>query len=130
MWDNIISWFGEMSERRKVIKSFNQASRNAFISGVSQTLLEAKITMGETAYQHSFSKFLTSGFSIKALSGRPLTNTEMESIGNIVIQNPEFVRRLVSLGWDTLYVYSSNGSRGLKWKLIEQIIQLPSGENP
>lgn len=128
MWENIISWFGEMSERRKVIKSFNQASKNAFISGVSQTLLEAKITMGETAYQHTFSKFLTSGFSIKALSGRPLSKSEMESIGNIVIQNPEFVRRLVTLGWDTLYVYSENGSKGLKWKLLEKIVELPSGQ--
>ena len=124
MWENIISWFGELSERRKVIKSFNQASKNAFINGSANTLLEAKITMGETEYKHTFSKFLASGFTIKALSGRELTRFEMENIGKIVMENPEFLRRLIALGWDTLYVYSANGTKGLKWKLFQETLIL------
>ncbi len=120
MWNKIIDvveWFGEMGERRRVVKSFNNASKRSFISGKAPTMLEAKITMGESEYAHAFSKFLTSGFRIKALAGRQLTNYEMTEIGKVIIDNKNFVRQLISLGWDTLYVYSDNGTNGLKWSL-------------
>jgi len=45
MWNRIIDiveWFGEINERRAVVKDFNNAAKKAFISGDAPTLLNAK----------------------------------------------------------------------------------------
>jgi hypothetical protein len=41
----------------------------------------------------------------------------MAELGAIVLANEVLVRRLISLGWDTLEVHDSQGSFGLKWAL-------------
>ena len=112
MWHKIIQifdWFGEMSERNRLIRDFNLAAKNAFIGGIAPTLLEAKITRGDSNYRHTFSKFLGGGFRIKALSGRPLRRDEMTEIGRVILDNKELVRKLVALGWDTLEVHDNSG---------------------
>lgn len=120
MWYKIIEiqeWFGEMAERYRLIKDFNRAAKNAFISGNAPTLLEAKITSGDSAYRHNFSKWMGGGFRIKALSGRPLPKHELIEIGRVVLDNEELTRRMISLGWDTLEVHSNEGYNGAKWAL-------------
>lgn len=120
MWYKIMvikEWFGEMSERYKLVRDFNKAAKYAFISGAAPTLLEAKITGGDSAFKHEFSKWLGSGFRIKAMSGRPLQNIELKEIGSVVLDNEELIRKLISLGWDTLEVHSNQGYNGLKWPL-------------
>jgi len=113
----IIDWFGEMTERYKLIRDFNKAGKNAFIAGIAPTLLEAKITNGDSSYRHQFSKFLGGGYRIKALSGRPLNREEMIEIGKIILENKELVRKLIALGWDTLEVHDNSGFNGCKWPL-------------
>ncbi len=120
MWYKIMvikEWFGEMSERYKLVRDFNKAAKYAFISGVAPTLLEAKITGGDSAFKHEFSKWLGSGFRIKAMSGKPLHNIELKEIGSVVLDNEELIRQLITLGWDTLEVHSNQGFNGLKWPL-------------
>jgi len=113
----IVEWFGDLTERYRLIKDFNRAAKMSFISGIAPTLLEAKITMGESAYRHEFSKWLAGGFRIKALAGRPLSKSELIELGRVVLDNKELVRKLVSLGWDTLEVHSNEGYNGAKWAL-------------
>lgn len=117
MWNRIIEWFGDFKERRKLINEFNTLSRRAFVNGEAETLLHASITKGNFNYKHSFSKFLAAGFRIKALSGRELLKSEMNFIGNIIIENEILVRKLISLGWDTLEVHDNIGKTGLQWQL-------------
>jgi hypothetical protein len=120
MWYKIMvikEWFGEMSERYKLVRDFNKAAKYAFISGVAPTLLQAKITGGDSAFKHEFSKWLGSGFRIKAMSGKPLHNIELKEIGSVVLDNEELIRKLITLGWDTLEVHSNQGFNGLKWPL-------------
>ncbi|WNH09899.1 hypothetical protein [Thalassobellus suaedae] len=120
MWHNIIeitNWFGELAERYRLIKDFNRAAKHSFIGGVAPTLLEAKITRGESLYRHAFSKWMSGGFRIKALSGKPLQKSELVEIGSVVLDNEELTRKLISLGWDTLEVHSNHGFQGLKWAL-------------
>lgn len=122
MWHRIMviaDWFGEMVERHQLVRDFNKAAKNSFIVGDAPTLLESKITRGESAYRHAFSKWLYSGFRIKALSGRALTKSELIEIGKVVLDNDVLTRKLVSLGWDTLEVHSNEGYTGLKWSLKE-----------
>ncbi|HEY9169196.1 MAG TPA: hypothetical protein VIN72_06890 [Lutibacter sp.] len=120
MWYKIIEireWFGEMAERYRLVKDFNRAAKNAFISGNAPTLLEAKITRGDSSYRHNFSKWMGGGFRIKALSGRPLPKHELIEIGRVVLDNEELTRRMISLGWDTLEVHANEGYLGAKWAL-------------
>jgi hypothetical protein len=122
MWYKIVQiadWFGEMSERYKLIRDFNKAAKDSFISGQAGTLLEAKITWGESSYRHAFSKFMGGGFRIKALSGRPMAKHELIEVGKVIIDNEPLVRKLVSLGWDTLEVHDNHGVSGCKWALKE-----------
>ena len=120
MWYKIVQiadWFGEMSERYNLVRDFNKAAKNSFINGQAATLLEAKITRGESSYKHAFSKFMGGGFRIKALSGRPMVKHELIEIGKVVVDNELLVRKLVSLGWDTLEVHDNHGMNGCKWAL-------------
>lgn len=120
MWHRIMvvaEWFGEMAERYRLVRDFNKAAKNSFVAGVSPTLLEAKITKGDAAYRHAFSKWMSAGFRIKALSGRPLEKTELIEIGRVVLDNEELTRKLISLGWDTLEVHANEGYKGVKWAL-------------
>jgi hypothetical protein len=120
MWYRLIlirEWFGEMADRYRLIRDFNRESRQAFIGGEVPTLLEARITKGDSAYRHEFSKFLGGGFRIKALTGTPLSRVEIEELGMVVLENEELVRTLISLGWDTLEIHDSQGLYGLKWAL-------------
>ncbi len=122
MWYRIMlikEWFGELTERHKLIRDFNKAGKNAFIVGEAPTLLEAKITKGDSTYRHHFSRFMGGGFRIKALSGKSLSRGEMQEIGTVVLGNQELVRRLISLGWDTLEVHDNAGYNGLKWQLMK-----------
>ena len=122
MWYKIMEiteWFGEMAERYWLIKNFNRAAKFSFIQGVAPTLLEAKITRGESTYRHAFSKWMAGGFRIKALSGRALDKSELNEIGRVVLDNEELTRKMISLGWDTLEVHSNKGFNGIKWALKE-----------
>jgi len=122
MWgkvDFIINWFNDFSERRRLVRNFNRSAKGAFVSGIAPTLLETSISRGESAYRHSFSKLFGGGFRIKALSGRPLNRQEMKQIGDVVLANEELVRKLISLGWDTLEVHDNAGYNGLKWELYK-----------
>lgn len=120
MWYKIMEvkeWFGEMTERYRLVKDFNRAAKNAFIAGIAPTLLEAKITKGDSSYKHAFSKWLGGGFRIKALSGRSLEKSELIEIGRVVLDNEELTRKMISLGWDTLEVHANQGYNGAKWAL-------------
>ena len=122
MWgitDKIIDWFSDFSERRKLVRTFNLSAKDAFIIGVAPTLLESSISRGESSYRHAFSKFMSGGFRIKALSGKALNRQEMRQIGDAVLGNEELVRKLISLGWDTLEVHDNAGYNGLRWKLYD-----------
>jgi hypothetical protein len=115
----ITDWFNDFNERRRLVRNFNLAAREAYISGIAPTLLESSISIGESAYRHAFSKFLSGGFRIKALSGRALTRSEMIGLSEVVLDNQELVRKLISLGWDTLEVHDNAGYNGIKWKLTD-----------
>lgn len=122
MWERIIQvveWFGDVKERVGLVRNFNHSAKAAFITGVAPTLLKVSVSKGNSNYRHAFSKFLASGFRIKALSGRSLSRAEMIDIGKIILANETMVRKLISLGWDTLEVHDNAGYNGLQWKLTD-----------
>lgn len=120
MWYKIMEvkeWFGEVAERYRLVKDFNNAAKQSFIGEIAPALLEAKITKGDPSYKHAFSKWRGGGFRIKALSGRVLEKGELIEIGKVVLDNEILTRKMISLGWDTLEVHANQGYNGAKWAL-------------
>ncbi|MDL2320109.1 hypothetical protein LJC45_03140 [Alistipes sp. OttesenSCG-928-B03] len=118
IWNRIIGWFRDLSERDKLIRDFNNSARTSFVGLSVSTLLEARTSKGDASYKHEFSKFaFMSGFRIKAGAGRPLTREEMLYIGRVILNNPQLVRRLYILGWDTLEIEDMAGRKGVKWAI-------------
>ena len=121
-WNNIITWFKDRSERAKLIRSFNEAARHAFINGIAPSLLKASMSKGDSTYRHQFSNWLNSGFRIQAFTGRILTRSEIITIGKVILSDETLVRKLVVLGWDTLEVHGDKGTYGCKWQLKDFIL--------
>jgi hypothetical protein len=127
-WNNIIEWFNDRSQRSKLIRSFNDSARNAFVTGIAPTLLKANISKGESSYRHQFSDWLNTGFRIQAFTGRTLSKDELIHIGEVILNDGTLVRRLVVLGWDTLEIHGDTGIYGCRWQL-KDYIPLPKFKN-
>jgi hypothetical protein len=120
-WITILDWFKDRSERNKLVRSFNESARNAFVSGIAPTLLKSSISKGESAYKHQFSNWLNSGFRIQAFTGRVLTKDELIQIGQVILHDDVLIRKLVVLGWDTLEIHGDQGYFGCKWQLRDYL---------
>jgi len=116
-WNNLLEWFRDKSERAKLVRSFNESARSAFVSGLAPTLLKASISRGESSYRHQFSHWLNTGFRIEAFTGRVLTKEELKHISKVILDDGVLVRRLVVLGWDTLEIHADKGQYGYRWQL-------------
>lgn len=119
VWNSIVEWFNDRSDRNRLIQDFNRNARDAFIYGGVPVLLKASISKGASEYRNEFSSWINSGFRVQALSGRALSKEEMLVIGQVILAYTPLVRNLVSLGWDTLEVHDDTGTYGCRWKLIE-----------
>lgn len=124
-WNDILDWFQDRSEKNRLIRSFNNSAKNAFVAGIAPTLLKASISKGDRSYKHQFSNWLNTGFRIQAFSGRALSKDELIYIGNVILNDDVLVRKLIVLGWDTLEIHGDKGSYGCKWQLKDHIA-LPS----
>lgn len=121
-WNNILDWFRDRSERQKLIKSFNESARSAYIGGVVPTLLKAQISRGDKNYKHQFSSLLNSGFRITAFTGAQLTKEELVTVGAVIMSDNALTRKLVVLGFDTLEVIGDVGRYGCKWQLKDFLL--------
>lgn len=121
LWNNLLDWFHDRTERYKLVRSFNQSAKKAFISGIAPTLLKSKISKGNKAYRHQFSSWLNSGLRIEAFTGRQLSKEELIKIGNVILSNDILVRQLVVLGWDTLEVHTNQGDYGVRFQLRDHL---------
>jgi hypothetical protein len=129
LWNSILEWFNDRSERAKLIRGFNEAAKLSFVTGQAPTLLKASISRGENAYKHQFSNWLNSGFRIQAFTGRVLKKEELVKIGNVILDDNALVRRLVVLGWDTLEIHGDSGQYGCRWQLKDYLLLENSIEN-
>ena len=117
-WNRIIAWFSELGEKQRCVNDFNRAAKEAFIYGSVPVYMKADISRGNRAYRHNMSSFLFSGFRIRTVSGRFLTREEIEAVGATISSNATLMRKLVTLGFDTLEIYSPEGSLVKDWRLM------------
>lgn len=116
-WNRILDWFEDRRDRTRLVRTFNEAAKSAFISGAVPTLLSASVSRGDSSYRHQHSHWLYSGFRLVAFSGKQLSRRELKDVGLTVLENPQLSRQLVVLGFDTLEVQANVGQFGLKWEL-------------
>lgn len=117
VWRRILNWFRDMSERIRLINDWNKSAKEAFILGSVPSLLEASTSMGNSKNRHELSKLFISGFRIKVKSGQSLDKMDLVNVGRIILMNPELVRKIIVLGWDTLEVYDARTKVGVQWAL-------------
>jgi len=122
IWNNVIEWFSDRMSRNKLVRSFNNAARDHFVSGYAPTLLKAEVSRGDRSYKHQHSDIFYSGFRIKAFSGKQLDRSELKMIGQVVLSDSYLTRRFIVLGWDTLEVHGDEGKFGLKWQLKDHML--------
>jgi len=118
-WNKIVTWFREANERQRCVNDFNDAAKKAFIENIAPVYLKSEISRGNRNYKHSMSNFFYSGFRIKTLSGRALSYSEVEAIGLAIHTNQELMRKLVTLGLDTLEICDTSGSKVKDWRITE-----------
>ena len=120
-WNTILEWFKDRSERGKLVRSFNESARDAFVKGIAPTLLKSSISKGERFYKHQFSDWLNTGFRTQAFTGRQLSKNELIYIGQVILNDSTLVRKLIVLGWDTLEIHGDAGNYGCRWQLKDYI---------
>lgn len=116
-WNRIASWFSDLRERKLCINDFNNAAKQAFIVNAVPVYMKAEVSRGNSQYRHAMSSLLFSGFRIKTVSGRFLTSEEIEAVGKTIRSNEELMRKLVTLGFDTLEIYNPQGQKVKDWQL-------------
>ena len=118
-WNNIVSWFQSLGERSKCVNDFNKAAQAAFIANIAPVYKKADISRGNRNYKHAMSDWLFSGFRIRTLSGRPMTSEEVKNCGLAIVSNQELMRKLATLGFDTLEIYDPYGEKIKDWRITE-----------
>ena len=51
IWNNLIEWFKDRSDRNQLVYNFNYMAREAFVQGIAPTMLKASITKGVREYK-------------------------------------------------------------------------------
>ena len=119
MWntfERLREWFGDLSERNRTVRLFNESAKSSFINGEAPTLLKARISGGNSAYRHAFTKW-RSGFRITAINGEIFSQHQCAAVAAVILDNEQLVRKLLALGFDTLEVHSEAGGSALQWNL-------------
>ncbi|MFM7016476.1 MAG: hypothetical protein ACKOX3_09135 [Bacteroidota bacterium] len=126
MFGNIInsikSWFSDLSERSRLVDSFNTAAKNAYVRGIVPTYLKASISRGDSSFRHQHSHWLNSGFRVAIFNGSSLSKNELMSIGATLMSDQGLIRQMVVLGFDTLEIFGERDMYGLKWPLKDLLI--------
>lgn len=105
-------------ERVRVVREFNRAFNEAYLTGEFERLCKVSIAMGDASFRHSMSTFvLRSGFKITIQNDERLTMYDIHEIAKYVLASNPFVRQLMALGFDTLIIIGKNMSAGVKLQL-------------
>lgn len=105
-------------ERLKLINQMNQGFREFFFSGDLNRMCKATICQGDPDFRHEMSSiWFRSGFKISIENDSNLKESEIIDISQYVLQNNQFIRQLMAMGFDTLVVQGSNNKMGKKFSL-------------
>ena len=106
------------NSRKNVIDFFNIIFEEAFNRGEIDRLCKLSSTNGNKLFKTSLSSFsFRSGLELKILNDFNLQTNDVYFLVSIVLGNPYFVRKLISLGYDTLKITTSSNNLNLLLEL-------------
>lgn len=96
------------NSRQDILNLFNVIFEEAFNIGKLDRLCKIRSCSGNKFFKSSLSTFsFRSGIELKIINDLNLTNYDMHILCSVILGNPYFVRKLISLGYDTLVVTTS-----------------------
>lgn len=102
------------NSRRFVIDFFNVLFEEAFNCGKIDRLCKLSSTSGNKLFKTSLSSFsFRSGLELKILNDYNLKTDDLYILISIILGNPYFVRKLISLGYDTLKITTKSNNINL-----------------
>jgi len=105
-------------ERVRVVKEFNRAFNEAYLTGEFDRMCKVSIAVGDSSFRHSMSTMvLRSGFKITIENDDNLTVGDIQEIAKYVLASNPFVRQLMALGFETLIIIGRHNSGGVKLQL-------------
>lgn len=123
--ERVVGFFvKDSAERRRFVNEFNLNAKYFFQSLSVDTLLEAKMSSGnsDSSYRHELSApTMVSGLTIEATAGAQISVDDIVMIGRIILSDPVLVRKMFVLHWDTLIVKDSRTGKFVDWRIRDFI---------
>lgn len=123
--DRVVGFFvKDSAERRRFVNEFNLNAKFFFQSLSVDTLLEAKMSSGNSdhSYRHELSApTIVSGLTIEATAGAQISVDDIILIGRIILSDQVLVRKMFVLHWDTLIVKDSRTGNFVDWRIRDFI---------
>ena len=120
--NDITQWFSDLSSRTKMLKSFNNAAKAAYVAGATHLVFKATISRGNSEFKHHFTNALFSGLRILVYNDGKTTRDDIAVIGMAILSNQSLVRHLMLLGWDTLEILVDNSPLRFHWPINEKML--------
>ena len=106
-------------EKVAIISSLNKTFEEQYLNGETNRLVKASISIGEPSYKHSMSVSWTrSGFMMTIQNDEKLRLSEVHEVAQYILTNDFFIKKLMSLGFDTLIVKGKN-TKSIKFKMSD-----------
>jgi hypothetical protein len=106
--------------RSSLIKLGNVILEEAFNNGFIDSFCKMNQCSGNKNFKNKFSSFIfRSGIEISIFNSNDLSNKDMYIICSLVLSNPYFVRKLLSLGFDTLRLTAKETNINFDVELIK-----------
>ena len=123
--ERVVGFFvKDSAERRRFVNEFNLNAKYFFQSLSVDTLLEAKMSSGnsDSSYRHELSApTMVSGLTIEATAGAQISVDDIVMIGRIILSDQVLVRKMFVLHWDTLIVKDSRTGKFVDWRIRDFI---------
>lgn len=106
--------------RTSLLNFGNTILEEAFNSGFIDRYCKMSQCSGNKNFKNNFSSFtFRSGIEINIINGNNLSNNDVYIICGLILANPYFVRKLLSLGFDTMRLTAKSVNISFDVELIK-----------
>lgn len=107
-------------ERLRIVNGMNDAFKEYYYSGELNRLCRVSIAPGNPNFHHEMSAaFFRSGFKVTIENDSNIKESEMREISKYILSNTAFIRQLMSIGFDTLYIEGHTTHKKIAYALKE-----------
>ena len=108
------------TSRSEIMAILNNAYEMAYINGITNRICKFSTVSGNSDFKNISSSFnFRSGIEMKILNGCDLQPEEIFLLSSVIIDNPQIVRTLITLGFDTFRIKNSYSNEFIDLNLTE-----------